>query len=590
LSSLTVSVDNNDNNNSSNGSSSNNGSSQNRSAGGGEGGWGKLTVAILAGMLLVSTLIVGITLPLSSSLSPSSSPSEERETMMAAETSSVAATAAANAERDAEKSADDDDFELYGHTSSAADEAAVKELTLVAQEAELEIAPGKVVKTWTFNGTVPGPALRFVEGDHVRIKFINKTPIPHTLHLHGNHDDTNDGVLPQIMPNDSYIYNITAGPAGALMYHCHAHPTSLHIRMGMYGAMIIDPKDKPMEPAREFVMVMGEYDSKDIMKFEAEYYPINGYADQYMKYPLEAMSGELVRMYVINIGTTIPYQFHLHSTIFKAYPSGLLSNEPIDAQTIAVGPGDATIVEARWKYPGEYLFHSHGIQEERGNMGQIHVVDSNQANNSNNGSTLANNNSSTALTNATTTTISAGKSVSMFDWQYELQNKLQKPKVFNYTDDELMGKSVAQNNNHGAVTHDEAAGAASHNNTHSDEGTAVATTETRTTAATTNNSTANPTTTVSIASGASNPNSGLSYEPLEVTVKSGSTIIWTNKDSIMHTATSGSPEAGPSGIFDTGIIGGSGEVAETAINAMPGIYDYYCTLHPHMKGRLTVTE
>ena len=90
-----------------------------------------------------------------------------------------------------------------------------KEYTLIAQDAELEIAPGRVVKTWTFNGTMPAPTLRFTEGDNVTIKFINKTPIPHTIHFHGNHDDANDGVHPQIMPNETYLYNITAAPAGA---------------------------------------------------------------------------------------------------------------------------------------------------------------------------------------------------------------------------------------------------------------------------------------------------------------------------------------------------------------------------------------
>jgi len=290
-----------------------------------------------------------------------------------------------------------------------------KEYTLIAQDAELEIAPGKVVKTWTFNGTMPAPTLRFTEGENVSIKFINKTPTAHTIHFHGNHDDANDGVFPQIMPNESYTYNITAAPAGALMYHCHAMPTSLHIRMGMYGAMIVDPIDKPLEPAREFVMVMSEFDSKNIMEFETEYYPINGYADKYVTNPLEINHDELLRLYVMNIGTTIPYQFHLHSTTFKAYPSGLWSNEPIDAQTFPVGPGDATIIEARWEYPGTYLFHSHGFQEERGNMGQIYVSEDDG------------NQSAAALT----------QSISMFDWQYELQKQLQKPNITNYEEQVL---------------------------------------------------------------------------------------------------------------------------------------------------------
>lgn len=317
-----------------------------------------------------------------------------------------------------------------------------KEYTLIAQDAELEIAPGKVVKTWTFNGTMPAPPLRFTEGDNVTIKFINKTPVPHTIHFHGNHDDLNDGVHPQIMPNETYLYNITAAPAGALMYHCHAYPTSLHIRMGMYGALIVDPKDDPLPPAREFVMVMSEYDDDNILKFETEYYPINGYLDQYVHNPLTINHGELLRLYVINIGTTIPYQFHLHSTTFKAYPSGLLSNEPIDAQTIPVGPGDATIIEAQWEYPGTYLFHSHGFQEERGNMGQILVVAGNSSgynNNNNSNQTLASN---------------EANSTSMFDWQYELQKKLQNSTVINYPDSQLTAIQRSANNTGHTIAHD----------------------------------------------------------------------------------------------------------------------------------------
>ena len=245
--------------------------------------------------------------------------------------------------------------------------------------------------------------MRFTEGENVSILFVNKGLYPHTMHFHGIHDDKNDGASPFIMPGKSYTYNLTAEPAGALMYHCHVPPVSEHIRMGMYGVLIIDPKDKPLKPAKEYYMVSSEFrtDEKNVTKFLADYYPINGYSYQYMSHPLEINQGDMLRLYIVNEGITIPVSMHLHSSIFDVYPSGLLSNEPYQAQSIAVTPGDATIVEAKWRYPGNYMFHSHGLQEEHGNMGNIIVKEN-----------------STKLT----------KSISMFDWQYDLQKKLQKGK------------------------------------------------------------------------------------------------------------------------------------------------------------------
>jgi nitrite reductase (NO-forming) len=448
-----------------------------------------------------------------------------------------------------------------------------KEYTLIAQDAEVEIAQGKVVKTWTFNGTMPAPTLRFTEGDNVTIKFINKTPIPHTIHFHGNHDDLNDGVHPQIMPNETYLYNITAAPAGALMYHCHAHPTSLHIRMGMYGALIVDPKGNPLPPAREFVMVMSEFDDDNIMAFETEYYPINGYLDQYVHNPLTVNHDELLRLYVVNLGTTIPYHFHLHSTTAKVYPSGLLSNEQIDVQTIAVGPGDATIIEARWKYPGTYLFHSHGFQEERGNMGQIVVVGE-DFNTNNNNQTIAG---------------IEGRSISMFEWQYELQKRLQNPKVVNYSDAELGSIQENIQTTDNAIAHD--------NITTFTQPTANASEATipqhRLPHQSNTSSGLSSNQEISIVEGSINPNTEVFYDPSAVTVKRGSSVVWTNNDPIPHTATSGNPDnlQAPSGtLFDTGILG-PGRTSEVfTINAEAGTFDYYCTLHPYMRGQLIVED
>ena len=276
-----------------------------------------------------------------------------------------------------------------------------RKLTMILENTEIEISPGEKIKTWAFNGTVPGPIVRLTEGENASILFLNNGTLPHTIHFHGIHDDKNDGVLPVIMPGKSYTYNITGEPAGALMYHCHVPPVSEHIRMGMYGALIVDPKE-PLKPAKEYYMVMSEFSTneKNATKFLADYYPINGYSYQYMSNPLEINQGDLLRIYLINMGITISSPMHLHSTIFDVYPSGLVSNKPYKAQTIQVAPGDAAIIEAKWKYPGSYMFHSHGFQEENGNMGIILVKD---------------NYNSSKIT----------KSVSMFDWQYDLEKKLQ---------------------------------------------------------------------------------------------------------------------------------------------------------------------
>ena len=88
------------------------------------------------------------------------------------------------------------------------------EYTLVAQNTTLEIAPHTRVQAWTYNGTIPGPTLRATEGDRVILHFLNHTPMPHTVHLHGDHDEKNDGVFQIVNPSGNYTYDFIAGPPG----------------------------------------------------------------------------------------------------------------------------------------------------------------------------------------------------------------------------------------------------------------------------------------------------------------------------------------------------------------------------------------
>ena len=220
------------------------------------------------------------------------------------------------------------------------------EYTLVAEETTLEIAPDVRVDAWTYNGTIPGPTLTATEGDRVIVHFINKTPLPHTVHFHGDHPSIQDGVFEQVMANETYTYDFIATPAGALMYHCHVSPVMQHVRMGLYGAFIVHPKN-PLPPAREYVLVSGEYDTQNQLNPFPEYYMFNGYAGGYLTTPLPARTNETVRIYLINLGLSPSYGMHIHGTLFKAYPSGIWQNPALRVQSWELGSGNASYIRGQ---------------------------------------------------------------------------------------------------------------------------------------------------------------------------------------------------------------------------------------------------
>jgi plastocyanin len=120
-----------------------------------------------------------------------------------------------------------------------------------------------------------------------------------------------------------------------------------------------------------------------------------------------------------------------------------------------------------------------------------------------------------------------------------------------------------------------------------------ATTETTTTGATTTTSNAaapaSSGPSISIPAGAATQGNP-SYAPATLTVKKGDVITVTNDDTAPHTATSGTgPEDPNSGkLFDTSIIM-AGETAQIDTASLePGDYNYHCTVHPFMKGTITV--
>lgn len=91
---------------------------------------------------------------------------------------------------------------------------------------------------------------------------------------------------------------------------------------------------------------------------------------------------------------------------------------------------------------------------------------------------------------------------------------------------------------------------------------------------------------VTISNGASKQSAGQKYfDPANISVKVGTTVIWTNNDSVAHTVTSGDPSTGPSGTFDSGLIK-PGQTFKYSFTSA-GTTSYYCTVHPWMTGKVT---
>lgn len=239
------------------------------------------------------------------------------------------------------------------------DGSLLREYEIHAVDREIEIAPGVFFPAWTFNGQVPGPTLRATEGDRVRVRFVNQGSHPHTMHFHGWHPPEMDGSLPdqQVMPGGAFVYEFDAEPYGMHLYHCHALPLKRHIHKGLYGVFIIDPREA-RPAADEMVLVMNGFDTN--FDNDNEVYAVNTVAHYYMHEPIRVRVGELVRLYVVNLTEfDLVNSFHLHGMFFDAHRTGTRRDAPEHTDTIMLCQGERAVLETRFRYPGDFMFHAH---------------------------------------------------------------------------------------------------------------------------------------------------------------------------------------------------------------------------------------
>lgn len=253
--------------------------------------------------------------------------------------------------------------------------ATVHNITWHIKNVTTTVAPGVTQLMWTFNGTVPGPALHGHVGDTFNITVVNDTDMTHNIDFHAESGPPATAMTP-IPAGKTHTYHFVAAHAGAWLYHCAVEPMLLHMGNGMYGALIIDPPN--LRPAAvQYVLVGSEMffgpqgqpgDYAKMLADKPDTVVFNGFPFAYQHSPLHATPGELVRVWVVDAGPTRNIDFHVVGAPFTTtYLDGAyLLNDSANAggaQTLPVDPGDGGFVELTFNQPGTYPFLTHAMAD-----------------------------------------------------------------------------------------------------------------------------------------------------------------------------------------------------------------------------------
>jgi FtsP/CotA-like multicopper oxidase with cupredoxin domain len=247
----------------------------------------------------------------------------------------------------------------------------VKVFRLTAQKIQWEVAPGKKMDAYSYNGMVPGPLLRVEEGDRVRVIVKNEMDESTGVHWHGMLiENKADGVpfitQPSIKPGETYTYEFTATNTGTHMYHSH-HNAVAQVTGGQLGVLIVDPKDpkrRSYGETQDIPMVLGDGPLG---------FTINGKGFPATE-PIVAKKGEKIRIRFLNMGQLL-HPMHLHGLQMKVVErDGVPLKEPYELDTLTIAPGERYDVIVEAKNEGVWAFHCHVLSHAESEHGMHGMV------------------------------------------------------------------------------------------------------------------------------------------------------------------------------------------------------------------------
>ena len=271
------------------------------------------------------------------------------------------------------------------------DPAPIKTIQLDTSHKIIEVAPGVKFSAWTFGDQVPGPTVRARVGDKIRFSMTNRSdetvpgvqltaaPMMHSMDFHAAMVSPQDKYR-SVAPGQTITFEFTLNYPGVFMYHCGTPMILEHIASGMYGAVVVEPRDGyPTKADREYVVIQSEFyakvdpdnrkvdgvplyvlDTDRLKAAQPTHTVFNGAHNGMVSKPLPAKAGERVRLYVLNVGPSKTSSFHVVGTIFdRVWIEGNPDNQFRGMQTVLLGSSNAAIVEFMIPEEGSYIMVDH---------------------------------------------------------------------------------------------------------------------------------------------------------------------------------------------------------------------------------------
>jgi nitrite reductase (NO-forming) len=267
-------------------------------------------------------------------------------------------------------------------------------VNLEVREVVGKLADGVEYTFWTFGGTVPGSFIRIREGDVVEFHLNNhpSSKLPHNIDLHAVTGPGGGAASTFTAPGHSSQFTFQALNAGLYVYHCATAPVPMHIGNGMYGLILVEPKEGMPKVDKEFYVMQGEfyttgrYGEEGLQSFDMAkaiderppYIVFNGAVGSLVgDKALAANVGENVRIYFGVGGPNIVSSFHVIGEIFdKVYPEAGLSLVNHNIQTTLVPAGGAAVVDFKVDVPGTFVLVDHSLTRafNKGALGMLKVT------------------------------------------------------------------------------------------------------------------------------------------------------------------------------------------------------------------------